>query len=391
MTRRLNHVSVTCGSLDRSLDFYVGLLGLEVTSQGERTSATLDTVIGLGPVRLRSAELAIGDDGGGFLELFEYLEPRGTPAVSRTCDPGSVHFAVEVDDIDATHRLLTEAGVVTRSQPVLITRGEWIGARAFYALDPDGVTVECIEFPLRTEHNRVLILQHEASAPASSFADWARSRGYAVEVLMAGDGEWADADFSSVAFLATLGSASASYDDGVPWLARELELLEQAHSSDVPVFGICFGSQILARSLGAHTRLAPSPEIGWFEVELTDGAPIPPGPWLFWHIDQFDVPPGAELLARTAAGPAAFRAGHSMAVQFHPEATRESLEAWIESSGADLDPAVLQGLSDGHAAERPVYAERAFELYDLFLANALATRTRAAHQPSRGEDTDDKH
>jgi GMP synthase-like glutamine amidotransferase/predicted enzyme related to lactoylglutathione lyase len=351
-------------------------------------SATLDAIIGLGPVRLRFAEVAIGD--GGFLELFEYLEPGGAAVASRTCDPGNVHFAVEVEDIDAVHRRLTEAGVVTRSEPVLITGGDWIGARAFYSLDPDGVTVECLEFPLRSEHDRVLVLQHAPSAPASSFADWARSRGYAIEVLMADAAEWPDPDFGSVALLATLGSASASYDDDVPWLARELDLLAQAHRWHVPVFGICFGSQILARSLGARTRLAPSPEIGWHEVEVNDGAAVPRGPWLFWHIDQFDLPPGAELLASTPAGPAAYRAGHSMGVQFHPEATRESLDAWIEISGDDVDPAVLDGLRRGHDAERAVYAERAFELYDLFLANALATRTRAAHEPSRGEDADDK-
>jgi GMP synthase-like glutamine amidotransferase len=335
----------------------------------------LEQVIGLGPLRLRFAEVAIGD--GGFLELFEYLEPQGNPVQSRTCDPGNVHFAVEVDDIDATHRSLTEAGLVTRSRPVLITSGDWIGARALYALDPDGVTVECIEFPRRGERDRVLVLQHEPSAPASSLADWAHARGYTVEVLMADD-DWPAPELESVAFIATLGSASASYDDGVPWLARELDLLGQAHSSDVPVFGICFGSQILARSLGANTRLAESPEIGWYEVDACGSARIPQGPWLFWHIDRFDVPAGAELLAWTPRGPAAFRAGRSMAVQFHPEATRESLDAWIGIAGADVDPAVLEGLRHGHDAERPVYSDRAFELYDQFLANALA-RTRAAH------------
>ena len=389
MRRRLNHVSVTCADLERSLEFYVGLLGLELTAQGERNSDdVLDAVIGLGPVRLRFAELAIGDDG--FLELFEYLQPRGEPVFSRTCDPGNVHFAVEVDDIDATHRRLTEVGAVTRSEPVLITSGDWIGARAFYALDPDGVTVECLEFPPAGEQDRVLVLQHDASAPASSFSDWAQARGYAVEVLMAHE-DWPEPELESVAFLATLGSSSASYDDAVPWLARELELLDRAHRSGVPVFGICFGSQILARSLGAETRLAKSPEIGWYEVDTSGSPRVPRGPWLFWHIDQFDVPPGAELLASTPAGPAAFRAGRSMAVQFHPEASLESLDAWIGISGADVDPAVLDGLRRGHDAQRTVYAERAFELYDLFLANALATRTLAAHDPSRGEDTDDKH
>jgi catechol 2,3-dioxygenase-like lactoylglutathione lyase family enzyme len=148
MSPRLNHVSVTCADLDRSLEFYVGLLGLELTARGERSSATLDAIIGLGPVRLRFAEVAMGE--GAFLELFQYLEPCGEGVASRTCDHGNVHFAVEVDDIHEKHRRLTEAGIVTRSEPVLITTGGWIGAKAFYSLDPDGVTVECLEFPARS-------------------------------------------------------------------------------------------------------------------------------------------------------------------------------------------------------------------------------------------------
>jgi catechol 2,3-dioxygenase-like lactoylglutathione lyase family enzyme len=139
-----NHVSVTCADLDRSLAFYHGLVGLPILDQGEVASADHRAIIGLGDVRMRFAEL---DLGGGFLELFEYLEPRGTPAASRTCDPGNAHFALTVDDAEAVYQRLTGAGVTTRSAPVTLSGGAWRGARAFYSLDPDGVTVEFIEFP----------------------------------------------------------------------------------------------------------------------------------------------------------------------------------------------------------------------------------------------------
>ncbi len=145
---RLNHVSVTCADFDRSLGFYRDLLRLPVLDQGElgsRESPAHAQIIGLGEVRLRFAEIALGEHA--FLELFEYLEPRGQAVSSRTCDPGDVHFALTVDgDIEGLHQRLTEAGVPTRSQPATLTRGEWTGAKAFYASDPDGVTVEFIEF-----------------------------------------------------------------------------------------------------------------------------------------------------------------------------------------------------------------------------------------------------
>jgi catechol 2,3-dioxygenase-like lactoylglutathione lyase family enzyme len=143
-----NHVSVTCADLDRSLAFYNELLGLPLMDSREISSEESPEhrlIIGLGAVHLRYAAIDLG--AGAWLELFEYVEPRGVPVAKRTCDPGDVHFALTVDDIWDVHRRLEAAGVETRSQPVALARGDWKGVQAFYALDPDGVTVEFIEFP----------------------------------------------------------------------------------------------------------------------------------------------------------------------------------------------------------------------------------------------------
>lgn len=141
-----NHVSVTCADFDRSLAFYQGLLELPILDQGEVSNENLEAVIGMTDVRLRFAEIGFGE--GGFLELFEYLRPRGEPVSSRTCDPGNVHFCLTVEDVDAVFERLTAAGVTTRSSaPVRLSGGDWKGAGAFYCLDPDGVTIEIIEFP----------------------------------------------------------------------------------------------------------------------------------------------------------------------------------------------------------------------------------------------------
>jgi GMP synthase (glutamine-hydrolysing) len=132
------------------------------------------------------------------------------------------------------------------------------------------------------------------------------------------DESWAVPDVDRFASVASLGAMDAGYDDSVPWLARELELLGAAHAAEVPVLGICFGAQSLARSLGAVTRRADIPETGWHDLEPGGVGELPNGPWLFWHDDSFEVPAGGRLLGRTAAGPAAFRAGTSLGVQFHP-------------------------------------------------------------------------
>lgn len=216
-----------------------------------------------------------------------------------------------------------------------------------------------------------LVLEHEDDAPAALLGDWAADRGVPIEVIAAGAPIPDPADRP---FLVSLGSEASAADDGVPWLARERGALDRALEHDVPVLGICFGAQHLARALGGTVVRAPRPEIGWLDVETYVPAQVPPGPWLQWHRDAFTVPPGADLLARSPVGPQAFRAGPHLGVQFHPEVTPDVVAGWVASDPASLQragttPAAVLADSDAHAAGA---RSRAWALFDAFLAIARA-------------------
>jgi len=127
------------------------------------------------------------------------------------------------------------------------------------------------------------------------------------------------------------------FADHIPWIPRELELLREAHASDVPVLGICFGGQLLARALGARCYRSDASEIGWLPVRSRDSDLVPEGPWFQWHFDTFEPPPGAELVAESDVGPQAFVAGRSLGLQFHPEVTTEIMEDWVRVYRHELD------------------------------------------------------
>ena len=81
------------------------------------------------------------------LELLEYVgAPDGAAlALER---PGSGHIGLTVDDVDALHNKLVDAGWPVKSDPVELTEpGDWFGARCMTVLDPDGVAVELVERP----------------------------------------------------------------------------------------------------------------------------------------------------------------------------------------------------------------------------------------------------
>jgi GMP synthase-like glutamine amidotransferase len=128
-----------------------------------------------------------------------------------------------------------------------------------------------------------------------------------------------------------LGSDDSAYDDSVPWVGEEFAYVRRAVEAGVPVLGICFGAQMLARALGSEVRRAEVPEVGWKTMTLAQSAAwMPPGPWLTWHQDTFDWPSGARSLAWTDKAPQAFSQGHHLGIQFHPEATADMIEQWLD-------------------------------------------------------------
>ncbi len=124
-----------------------------------------------------------------------------------------------------------------------------------------------------------------------------------------------------------------------PYLEKEYDLLRQALEDDVPVLGVCLGSQILAHAAGARVYRGPVEEFGWSRVDLTRAGRRDP---LFegvdrsmlvfqWHAFTFDIPTAGELLATGSEVPSqAFRVGRrAYGLQFHIELDRRLLELWM--------------------------------------------------------------
>jgi GMP synthase-like glutamine amidotransferase len=212
------------------------------------------------------------------------------------------------------------------------------------------------------------VLSHGDLAPPALLGEWLEQRGVRYEVRDVTKAPMPTLD--GFAFVASLGSEESANDSRVAWVAPEIALLRAAVARAVPVLGLCFGGQALSIALGGEVARARTPQIGWFE--LSGATPeLPSGPWFHWHYEQLAVPPGAHPLAHSDVGPAAYRLGPHLGVQFHPEVTTAVIASWARSeSGLDklgIDPASLVAESERRA---PAARVRAWELFDGWWARA---------------------
>lgn len=132
-----------------------------------------------------------------------------------------------------------------------------------------------------------------------------------------------------------------------PFILETGALIRAALGARIPFLGVCFGAQALAWALGNAVTRAPVREIGFEPISPTDEAaddPLfshyEPGDRVFhWHMDTFELPDGAVLLATGATvRNQALRLGEvTWATQFHFEVDRPEIERWLAEDPEDVE------------------------------------------------------
>ncbi len=184
------------------------------------------------------------------------------------------------------------------------------------------------------------VIRHVPFEDLGSFADVLDRRGYQTRYHEAGMDDLAAIGPADPDLLIVLGGPIGAYEDAsYPFLKQEIAVVEHRLAGNRPVLGICLGSQIMARALGARVYPGHGKEIGWSRLDLaadvtvncltplSDGA----GHVLHWHGDTFDIPDGADLLASSDMYPHQGFQWNTvgLALQFHPEVTVGGMERWF--------------------------------------------------------------
>ena len=147
--REVGAINLTVGDLEKELNFFTNTLPFELVSISDASGKEQDTLLGLSHVKLRVAELKLGDER---ITLTEHPGHAGKPipADSRSYDRWFQHIAIVMSDMDAAYaRLLAHKVKHVSTAPQ--TLPEWnkgaAGIKAFYFRDPEDHVLEIIFFP----------------------------------------------------------------------------------------------------------------------------------------------------------------------------------------------------------------------------------------------------
>lgn len=127
MIRRIEHTTITVSDLQRSLDFYTGLLGFRV-----------DREMWIPESQLRIVFLKLGETE---LELFGVHETTGASISGENEVIGYKHICLLVDSVDEEYARLAKAGVTFRIPPADVQ-----SVRIAFLKDPDGMDIELLQY-----------------------------------------------------------------------------------------------------------------------------------------------------------------------------------------------------------------------------------------------------
>lgn len=152
-----------------------------------------------------------------------------------------------------------------------------------------------------------------------------------------------------------LGSDKSAHDERwIESVTAEVRLIRASLAAGVPVMGICYGVQVLARALGGTSWRS---ELGWQRVDTLDPVLCPEGPWGQMHKDVFSPGPTSRVIGSSWRGPQCIVddswGARAIGWQFHPEVTAPTYERWVAEGyygDAGDDPKELVRQANAFAA-----------------------------------------
>jgi GMP synthase-like glutamine amidotransferase len=189
---------------------------------------------------------------------------------------------------------------------------------------------------------KILTIQNIEYETLGTFKELFQSDGYKIETIDA-QSDIIPSNAESYKAIVILGGPMSVYEEK-KYLRDEEVLIKDAIKKQVPILGICLGSQLIAHAAGGRVYKGVRKEIGWHDVNITDigkqdlfnGIRDKTIRTFQWHGDTYELPRNAIIMATSKLYPQAFRIGSAVGIQFHLEVNREMIERWMKEYDKEI-------------------------------------------------------
>lgn len=185
----------------------------------------------------------------------------------------------------------------------------------------------------------VLLVQNTQSEGSGYLGKLLTDDGFNIISVNAKHEKIPENKFSLVVIL----GAPQSANDDLLYLREEQKLIRNHVQNDIPVLGICLGSQLIAKTFGAKVYRGPKKEIGFYhDLMISNNSKLfhgfkNPFTVFHWHGDTFDLPVGATRLALSENySNQAFQYKSAIGLQFHLEVNEQMVNLWLDKSEEKL-------------------------------------------------------
>lgn len=225
---------------------------------------------------------------------------------------------------------------------------------------------------------RILVLQHSPYEPLGIIIHTLKRMKLRIRYVNFARNPHERVDMNRYHGIVVLGgSMHPSEIDLYPHLIHEIELLQKAIAKEVPILGICLGSQLLNIALGGSCYALDKPEFGWVSVnkrgqhELFESFDKPLHVFQ-WHQFANQTAPGTQVLLENNKCVQAFcYQQNSVGLQFHLEVDVNLIQRWLEHPDYLEHLRRHLQLQDINAirAATPLYLPKSTEVAKQFFAN----------------------